>query len=251
MGTAKKARIAILIILIVCAAFFMTLKICGRIGISEDEIMHLYYEDKAKEYWGEDRAQLGQATPSNEVVSALYVGLVFLRDRTEGEYFIYCKPEGLYFGWHLLGEGKITKKDKIKKIDCGDFGTAFVSLNYDDFIASAKYYDGRARKLENIGKVNEYDCNGIVIVDSTFEPIEFYDRKGNIIETDECDYLEFNSEHDLSGVLIFEAFGLLAAAAVIRSLIKVKRGKKIDITPVGVYNDLPSSVTGINKHKKI
>ena len=51
------------------------------------------------------------------------------------------------------------------------------------------------------------------------------------------------------GIIFFAVFGLLAAAAVIRSAIKVRKGKKIDITPVGVYNDLPSSVTGLNKYK--
>ena len=51
-------------------------------------------------------------------------------------------------------------------------------------------------------------------------------------------------------IIIFIIFGVLTALAVIRSLIKVKKGKKIDITPVGVYNDLPSSVTGLNKHKE-
>ena len=52
-----------------------------------------------------------------------------------------------------------------------------------------------------------------------------------------------------AGIIFFAVFGLLAAAAVIRSAIKVRKGKKIDITPVGVYNDLPSSVTGLNKYK--
>lgn len=50
-------------------------------------------------------------------------------------------------------------------------------------------------------------------------------------------------------IIVFAAFGLLAAAAVIRSMIKVKKGKKISITPVGVFNDLPESVTGIKKDK--
>ncbi len=50
-------------------------------------------------------------------------------------------------------------------------------------------------------------------------------------------------------IIVFAVFGLLAAAAAIRSMIKVKKGKKIDITPVGVYDDLPSSVTGLNKYK--
>ena len=51
-------------------------------------------------------------------------------------------------------------------------------------------------------------------------------------------------------IIVFAAFGLLAAAAVIRSMIKVKKGKKISITPVGVFNDLPESVTGIMKDKE-
>ena len=36
--------------------------------------------------------------------------------------------------------------------------------------------------------------------------------------------------------------------AIIRIVIKTRRGDHIDVPPVGVMNDLPSSVTGINKH---
>ena len=46
------------------------------------------------------------------------------------------------------------------------------------------------------------------------------------------------------GVLI----ALLTAIAIIRIVIKTRRGDHIDVPPVGVMNDLPSSVTGINKH---
>ena len=55
---------------------------------------------------------------------------------------------------------------------------------------------------------------------------------------------------DNIGILFAIAFSLLTAIAVIRSLIKVSKGKKIDIEPVGVYRDLPSSVTGLNKNKE-
>lgn len=54
---------------------------------------------------------------------------------------------------------------------------------------------------------------------------------------------------DNLGIVFAILFSLLTAAAVIRSLVKVSKGKKIDIDPVGVYRDLPSSVTGLNKHK--
>ena len=51
------------------------------------------------------------------------------------------------------------------------------------------------------------------------------------------------------GIILIIAIGIITAAAVIRSIIKVRKGKIIDITPVGVYNDLPESVTGLKKHK--
>ena len=52
------------------------------------------------------------------------------------------------------------------------------------------------------------------------------------------------------GIIFFALFALLGAAVAIRSAIKLKKGKKVDITPVGVYNDLPGSVTGLNKYKE-
>ena len=46
------------------------------------------------------------------------------------------------------------------------------------------------------------------------------------------------------GILFF----LLTVAAIIRIIVKAARGERIDVPHVGVMNDLPSSVTGINKH---
>ena len=42
--------------------------------------------------------------------------------------------------------------------------------------------------------------------------------------------------------------GIIVAIAVVRTLIKKSRGESISVPPVGVMNDLPSSVTGINNH---
>ena len=48
-------------------------------------------------------------------------------------------------------------------------------------------------------------------------------------------------------------FGVLFAAitfvAVVRLIIKMHRGEEIEITPVGIANDLPDSVTGLNKYR--
>ena len=53
---------------------------------------------------------------------------------------------------------------------------------------------------------------------------------------------------DILGIVIGVLLALLTAIAIIRSLIKIRRGGHIDVPPVGVMNDLPSSVTGINEH---
>jgi hypothetical protein len=42
---------------------------------------------------------------------------------------------------------------------------------------------------------------------------------------------------------------VITALAVIRVIIKMKKREPINITPVGVFNDLPESVTGIKKNK--
>ena len=46
-------------------------------------------------------------------------------------------------------------------------------------------------------------------------------------------------------IVLFAGLGLLA---VIRTYRKAKRGESIRVPTVGVMNDLPGSVTGINKH---
>ena len=51
--------------------------------------------------------------------------------------------------------------------------------------------------------------------------------------------------------LIGILFILLTVAAIIRIIVKAAWGERIDVPPVGLMNDLPSSVTGINKHNDI
>ena len=53
---------------------------------------------------------------------------------------------------------------------------------------------------------------------------------------------------DVLGIIIGALLVLLTAIAIIRTIIKAKRGERIEVPPIGVTNDLPSSVTGINKH---
>lgn len=53
---------------------------------------------------------------------------------------------------------------------------------------------------------------------------------------------------DILGYLVSGALVLLGIIAAVRVAIKTSRGERVDIPAVGYLNDLPSSVTGINKH---
>ena len=61
----------------------------------------------------------------------------------------------------------------------------------------------------------------------------------------------FNMIYDNLGILLFLIMAVITVLALIRSLIKIKKRKAINITPVGVFNDLPESVTGIKKDRKM
>ena len=47
------------------------------------------------------------------------------------------------------------------------------------------------------------------------------------------------------------AVGVIIAIAIIRSVRKLRKGEPIAISPVGVINDLPETVTGIRKEFEI
>jgi hypothetical protein len=51
-------------------------------------------------------------------------------------------------------------------------------------------------------------------------------------------------------LLLFAIMAVITVLAVVRTLIKMKKKRAINVTPVGVFNDLPESVTGMNKNKE-
>jgi hypothetical protein len=53
---------------------------------------------------------------------------------------------------------------------------------------------------------------------------------------------------DNLGMLFMLLLALITIIAVVRTAIKLMKGKSISVPPVGAMNDLPSSITGINKH---
>lgn len=59
-----------------------------------------------------------------------------------------------------------------------------------------------------------------------------------------------NTMYDNLGIVLFIVVAAITILAVIRGLIKIKKRKAISITPVGVFNDLPESITGMKKDKE-
>ena len=53
---------------------------------------------------------------------------------------------------------------------------------------------------------------------------------------------------DKMDVVLAVLLGLLVVLAVIRSVLKVRKGKSIYRAPVGVFKDLPGSITGMNDY---
>lgn len=53
---------------------------------------------------------------------------------------------------------------------------------------------------------------------------------------------------DKIGMIMGIALAVIVVIAIIRLVLKASRGESISVPPVGVMNDLPSSVTGISKH---
>ena len=51
-------------------------------------------------------------------------------------------------------------------------------------------------------------------------------------------------------LLLFFIIAVITVLAVVRTLIKMKKKRAINVTPVGVFNDLPESVTGMSKSKE-
>lgn len=58
--------------------------------------------------------------------------------------------------------------------------------------------------------------------------------------------LEFVS--DKIGIIMGAVLGIIVVIGLIRTLLKASKGESINVPPIGVMNDLPSSVTGVNKH---
>ena len=51
-------------------------------------------------------------------------------------------------------------------------------------------------------------------------------------------------------LLLFAIMAVITVLAVVRTMIKMKKKRAINVTPVGVFSDLPESVTGMSKSKE-
>ena len=51
-------------------------------------------------------------------------------------------------------------------------------------------------------------------------------------------------------LLLFAIMAVITVLAVVKTMIKMKKKRAINVTPVGVFNDLPESVTGMKKSKE-
>ena len=56
---------------------------------------------------------------------------------------------------------------------------------------------------------------------------------------------------DKLGIIMAAALAGIIVIAIIRTLLKASKGESVSVPPVGVLNDLPGSLTGINKYNDL
>jgi hypothetical protein len=153
--------IAVIVLLVACCGVYLS----GNIGISEDEIFREQMDTVSWEK--QDYIMIGTSDGD-----ALYVGVMRMNDDSDAKYFIYAKKSGLSYGWHFLQSGGLTEADGLVAFDCGEYGTAYVSLNQGHNIQKIEFEDGRDSIEEVGGTVCECSKSAVL----------FCDASGNLIE---------------------------------------------------------------------
>lgn len=153
----------IVILLIACCGFYVR----ENIGIAEDQINQKQMETVSWEQ--QDYSIIGASDGES-----LYVGVMYMKDRSDARYFIYIKKKGLSLGWHFLQSGSLSEVEGVRAFDCGEYGTAYVALNKANNIQKIEFEDGSEPSvIENIGSP---------ICECSKSVIHFYDAAGNMVE---------------------------------------------------------------------
>lgn len=139
----------------------------GCLGITGDKINR---EEIKKVSWPEqDCVILGSCGDG----SALYVGVICRKDRSDAKYFLYINRGGFSFGWHLLKSEKLTDPDGLLKFDCGRYGNAYAALNAAHNIQRIAFKDGREPAVVSTHSP---------IAEQSQQDVVFYDQKGNPVK---------------------------------------------------------------------
>lgn len=140
----------------------------GFIGITEEKINQ---EQKKTVSW-DSRDYTIRGTCADD--SALYVGIMYMKDYSDARYFIYIDKSGWSFGWHFLRSGSLTDIDGLREFNCGEYGKAYVALNAEHDIQRIEFDDGREPTVT--------ENTNYPIVEQSKNMIRFYDKSGNLIE---------------------------------------------------------------------
>lgn len=162
----KKLVFIIGAVFVLLALVFCSLYVQGNIGIPLDKINDEQMD--AVSWEGEECNVVGASSDGG----SLYVGIIYKKDYSAANYFIYVKKGGLNFGWHFLQGGNLP--DGLRAFECGEYGRAYVALNADHNIHKIEFEDGREPAVVE-------DIQGPVCEQSQHF-IHFYDADGNIIE---------------------------------------------------------------------
>lgn len=164
----KKPFITVFAIAAIMACVYLVLYNSGYIGITDDKINQ---EQMKTVFWHDpDYVVVGSGADD----SALYVGIMYMKDYSDARYFIYINKSGLSFGWHFLRGGNLADAEGLMAFECGKYGTAYVALNAEYEIQKIVFEDGREPSVT--------ENTNWPIVEQSEGTVYFYDQSGKVIE---------------------------------------------------------------------
>lgn len=162
----KRDRRNLILILFAIVGAVCVLRACGVLGVrplrvSTDAQKNLKIEQS---WWSRE--------DSNARLSA---GVFYDYDNAplHGTWYYYVNRPGFSFGYFFRKSGKLTRDEGICRVDCGSYGTAYVSLNARQ-VAKIVRDDGTKPKTQKISPYHPF----VVVSQKHDCAFRFYDEKG-------------------------------------------------------------------------
>ena len=157
---------------VICAAAadFLLLRTFDVMGIPDSQIM----DDMRKRARITDDWEFSQSGDEK-----LVAGVAYAPDRSDASYYLYLARGGFSFGYRFRQGGNLLPEMGIRGFDCGEFGTAYLSMN-EQRTELIEIDDG-----ENLWKIDvDPEKPFTEVVPKNGGEVRFFDENGTEVQID-------------------------------------------------------------------